>query len=297
MQPLSREKFNQSIRERVIRVINDYQLIDEGEKIAVALSGGKDSVLTLHLLNDLKDDYHINLAAISIDEGISGYREEGLQVARENARELGVELIEKTFKEEHQIKLDDLEGQFKSFCIPCGVFRRHILNKTAYQIGADKLATGHNLDDEIQSFLMSFARADFRRFSKFGPKQKQIHPRLIPRIKPLWMIPEKEVGIWAVLNEIPVHFAECPYSHQSLRSKIKNYLNRLEEKQPGTKLAIFKSFQKSFKTQEESVELIECEMCGEPSSLKLCQACEMLSNIKQIKGLSKTIKNDQHNLF
>jgi uncharacterized protein (TIGR00269 family) len=279
MEPLSREKFNQSIKERVMNVINDYQLIKEGEKIAVALSGGKDSVLTLHMLNDLKDDYDIQLTAVTIDEGIRGYREEGLQIARETAHELGIELVEKTFIEEYSFRLDDLFGQYKSSCIPCGVFRRHLLNKTAYQIGVDKLATGHNLDDEIQSFLMSFARADFRRFSKFGPKLKKIHPRLIPRIKPLWMIAEKEVGLWAVLNEIPVHFAECPYSPQSLRSKIKNYLNQLEEKSPGTKLAVLKSFQKSFKTHDMLVELVRCDQCGEPSSLNMCKACEMLNDI------------------
>ncbi|HEY0196403.1 MAG TPA: TIGR00269 family protein, partial [Methanobacterium sp.] len=109
---------------------------------------------------------------------------------------------------------------------------------------------------------------------------EQIHPRLIPRIKPLWNISEKDVGTWAVLNEIPVHFAECPYAHQSLRGKIKNYLNHLEEDNPGTKTAILESFQKTFKNQGTKVELVECERCGEPSSLNLCKACEMLEEIK-----------------
>jgi len=102
---------------------------------------------------------------------------------------------------------------YQSACIPCGVFRRQLLNKISYELGADKVATGHNLDDEIQSFLMSFAKADFRRFSKFGPKLDRIHPKMVPRIKPLWKIPEKDVGIWAVMNKVDVHFAECPYSH------------------------------------------------------------------------------------
>ncbi|HTX60845.1 MAG TPA: TIGR00269 family protein [Methanobacterium sp.] len=279
MEPLNREKFNQRLIERVKSVINDYQLFEEGTKVAVALSGGKDSVLTLHLLNDLKNEYDLHLVAITIDEGIKGYREEGLQIARENTRNLGIKLVEKSFWEEYSFDLDDLAGKYKSSCIPCGVFRRHLLNKTAHKLGVDKLATGHNLDDEIQSFLMSFARADFRRFSKFGPKLKQIHPHLIPRIKPLWKIPEKDVGIWAVLNEVPVHFAECPYSYLSLRSKVKNYLNKLEEDRPGTKMAILESFEKSFKKQDAAVELVECERCGEPSSLNVCKACEMLDQM------------------
>ena len=126
---------------------------------------------------------------------------------------------------------------------------------------------------------MSFARADNRRFSKFGPKLKQIHPNLIPRIKPLWKIPEKDVGTWVIINEVPVHFAECPYSHQSLRAKIKGYLNNLEEERPGTKMAILESFGKSFGDPKTSVALVECERCGEPSSLNICKACEMLNEI------------------
>jgi uncharacterized protein (TIGR00269 family) len=279
MEPLSREKFKESIIGRARSVINEYDLFEGGEKIAIALSGGKDSVLTLHLLNEFKDEYNLELVAISIDEGIEGYRREGLQIARENTGKQGIELVEKSFRDEFCFRLDQLAGKYKSACIPCGVFRRYLINKTAYELGADKVATGHNMDDEIQSFLMSFARADLRRFSKFGPKLEQIHPRLIPRIKPLWNIPEKDVGTWAVLNEIPVHFAECPYAHLSLRGKIKNYLNHLEEDHPGSKTAILESFQKTFKNQESIVKLVECERCGEPSSLNICKACEMLEDI------------------
>ena len=131
------------------------------------------------------------------------------------------------------------------------------------------------MDDEVQSFLMSFARADVRRFGKFGPIQERIHPKMVPRIKPLWLIGEKEVGIWAVMNDIDVHLAECPYAHQSLRSRLKNYLNRLEEEKPGTKRNILKFFQKNLQVDKKEVKLHECELCGEPSSVVICKACEM----------------------
>lgn len=274
-----REKFNQSIIQRVKSLVDEYELFEDGEKIAIALSGGKDSILTLHLLNEFEYEFNLELVAISVDEGIEGYRKDGIEIARENTHKLGIELVERSFIDEFGVNLDMVVDEYKSACIPCGVFRRYLLNKTAYELGADKVATGHNLDDEIQSFLMSFARADLRRFSKFGPKLEQIHPRLIPRIKPLWKIPEKDVGIWAVLNEIPVHFAECPYAHHSLRAKIKNYLNQLEEDHSGSKMAILESFQKTFKNQEIPVKLMECERCGEPSSLRVCKACQILENI------------------
>jgi uncharacterized protein (TIGR00269 family) len=275
------EKFNKNLEERVREVIEAHNLLEEGEKVAVALSGGKDSVLTLHLLSRLQKDFGLELVAISIDEGINGYRGEGVDAARKNAGLLGIELVEKSFNDELGFKLDSISELYQSACIPCGVFRRYLLNRTAGELGADKLATGHNLDDEIQSFLMSFARADFRRFPKFGPKLDKIHPGLVPRIKPLWKIPEKDVGTWAILNGVEVHFAECPYSHRSLRSKMKDFLNRMENKRPGTKMSILESFEKTFKFDKKPVELIECNICGEPSSLRVCKACEMKEEVKR----------------
>ncbi|HML04957.1 MAG TPA: TIGR00269 family protein [Methanobacterium sp.] len=276
---VKKDEFNEIIENTVRKTVEEYNLLEKGEKIAVALSGGKDSILTLHMLNKFKEELDIDLVAITIDEGIKGYRNEGLNAARKNAEEAEVELIEKSFFNEFNFNLDDIFSNYKSACIPCGVFRRYLLNRTAYEVGASKIATGHNMDDEIQSFIMSFARADFRRFSKFGPKLDTIHPKLIPRIKPLWKVPEKDVGTWAVLNEVKVHFAECPYSHMSARSKMKEFLNKMESKRKGTKANILKSFDRTFQFEKKSASLYECEKCGEPSSLNICKACEMLEEI------------------
>jgi uncharacterized protein (TIGR00269 family) len=273
------DSFNQRIMAGAREVIDEYKLIDPNELVVVALSGGKDSVLTLHILADLMNELEFDLVAVSIDEGIGGYRSEGVEAARLNCESLGIELVEGSLKGEFGFDLDDLQGMYQSSCIPCGVFRRQLLNKISHQLGADKLATGHNLDDEIQSFLMSLAKAELRRFYKFGPKLDRIHPDMVPRIKPLWKIHEKDVGIWAVLNNVEVHFAECPYSETSLRSKIKGHLNQLEEKRPGTKLSMLESFSKSFKFEKKDVKLGVCSLCGEPSSLNVCMACEMISEI------------------
>lgn len=281
MKTLDPERFTAYIENTARSVIRDYELIEPGELVVVGLSGGKDSILTLHLLSKFMKDFDFKLKAVSIDEGISGYRAHGIEAARKAAQDMDVELVESSFKEEFGFALDDVVDRYKSGCIPCGVFRRYLLNKTAFEMGADKLATGHNLDDEIQSFLMSFARADFRRFTKFGPKLDRIHPKLVPRIKPLWKIPERDVGIWAVMNEVDVHFAECPYSHSSLRAKMKNYLNNLESRRPGTKLSILQSFDKTFKFHKKQIEMGECTRCGEPSSLNICKACEMVEEIKK----------------
>ena len=280
MVKLDVEEYNDMIFSRINNLISEYDLIKENELIAVALSGGKDSVLTLHALKGYQEFLDFDLVAISVDEGIKGYRAHGIDAAVNNARELGIELIQKSFLEDEGFALDDIYQEFKSACIPCGVFRRNILNKTAYEVGASKIATGHNLDDEIQSFLMSFARGDTIKFSKFGPELDVIHPKLVPRIKPLWNTPEKDVGTWAILNNIEIHLDECPYSHLSLRSKIKEFLNVNEDAYPGLKKNIMESFQKILTFENDiSTNLNECEVCGEPTSSNICKACEIKKDL------------------
>lgn len=280
MVQINKEEFNKKIFSRIEKLISDYKLIEKNDFIAIALSGGKDSVLTLHSLKNYQKKLDFNLVAISVDEGIDGYRSSGIDSAINNANELDIEIINKSFKKEYDFVLDDVHADFKSPCIPCGVFRRNILNKTAFNIGANKIATGHNLDDEIQSFLMSFARGDLIKFSKFEPKLDIIHPKLIPRIKPLWNTPEKDVGTWAILNNINIHLDQCPYSYLSLRAKIKGFLNDAEDKTPGVKNNIMNSFLKilDFETNI-STNLNQCEKCGEPTSSSICKACELLELI------------------
>ena len=182
---IKKEEFNEKIFTRINDLINEYELIKEGEKIAIALSGGKDSVLTLHALKNYHDicGFDFELVAISVDEGIEGYRQHGIDAAVNNAKLLDIPLIQKSFKDEEGFALDDIYSYFKSACIPCGVFRRNILNKTAYEIGADKIATGHNLDDEIQSLqlsslnsvqsLIKFMKSWFQELSHYGILQKK----------------------------------------------------------------------------------------------------------------------------
>lgn len=282
MVKLNKDEFNEHIFTRINNLISDYELIKEGELIAVALSGGKDSILTLHALKNYQKLLNFDLVAISVDEGIEGYRQHGIDSAINNAKNLDIELVQKSFNAEEGFTLDDIYSDFKSACIPCGVFRRNILNKTAYELGASKIATGHNLDDEIQSFLMSFARGDTIKFSKFGPELDVIHPKLVPRIKPLWNTPEKEVGMWAVINNIDIHLDECPYSHLSLRAKIKEFLNTGEDKCPGVKNNVMESFQKMLNFENDiNTSLNECEVCGQPTSSDICKACELKNLISQ----------------
>ncbi|MDR2873539.1 MAG: TIGR00269 family protein [Methanobrevibacter sp.] len=286
MSVINKEKFNEELFSNIKNLINKYKLIQDKDIIAIGLSGGKDSVLTLKALSDFKNESNFiefDIIAISVDEGIKNYRMNGIKFTKKITKELGIELIIKSFKEEMGYEIDEIHQYFKSACIPCGVFRRNILNKTAYEIGADKIATGHNMDDEIQSYLMTFSRADILKFSKFKPLSDKIHPKLVPRIKPLWKTSEKNVGIWAVINEIPIHFDECPYSSLSLRGKTKTFLNQKESEYPKTKINIMNSFMKIFNIKSATAKVGDCKICGEPSSSNTCMACKTKEFIKKSK--------------
>ncbi|RAP53107.1 MAG: TIGR00269 family protein [Methanosphaera sp. rholeuAM270] len=282
MMKIERTSFNRYVEENVFNTINAHGLIKENDRIMVAVSGGKDSILTLHMVNKYrkKSGTDFGIEAVCIDEGISGYREKGIETARENCDKLDIPLTVVSFEEEWNYCLDDIHDFYKSTCMPCGVYRRYLLNKVSDDHDCDKIATGHNMDDEIQSFLMTFSRNDRNKFPKFGPKLDRIHRNLIPRIKPLWNLPEKDVGIWCVVNDIPIHDEECPYSVTSLRSQVKLLLNEIEEKNRGTKKRIFESFMKTFNVKQEDVELGLCECCSQPTAKSPCKACEITEDIR-----------------
>ena len=281
---IERPVFNKYVEENVFETINKYELIKPDEKIMIGVSGGKDSILTLHMLHNyrLKNDIDFSIEAVCIDEGINGYREEGIKTAKENCNKLNIPLTVHSFKDQWNYDLDEISDVYKSTCMPCGVYRRYLLNKISDEHDCDKIATGHNMDDEIQSFLMTFARNDQNKFPKFTPILDKIHENMVPRIKPLWKLPEKDVGIWCVVNDIPIHDEECPYSVTSLRSEVKLMLNKIEEKKKGTKENIFKSFEKTFRIRQEDVLLTSCDECGQPTAKSPCKACEITEDINRI---------------
>lgn len=281
---IKKESFNTYVQENIFNTLDSYELINDDERIMIGISGGKDSILTLHMLKNYQElsDVDFEIKAICIDEGIAGYRSHGIESARANCRLLDVDLEVISFKQAFDYDLDDIGHLYKSSCMPCGVFRRYLLNRSAYEHDCDKIATGHNMDDEIQSFLMTFSRNDQNKFTKFGPKLDKIHERMIPRIKPLWQLAEKDVGIWCVVNDIEIHDEECPYSNTSLRSDVKHFLNKLEEENRGIKRNIFESFKNTFNIPPVEVKLNTCSLCSQPTANNPCNACRLKEEIHDL---------------
>lgn len=248
---LCRKCFAESIEEKVRATIAKYKMFNFDDRIAVAVSGGKDSVSLLHILAKIERDYpKASLVAITVDEGIRGYRDEALEIAVENCRKLGIDHYTVSFKELYGYTLDEIvEKTVKTKseltpCAYCGVLRRRALNIAARDLKADKIATAHTLDDETQTVLLNIFHGDVLRIAREKPVTDEKHPKLVQKVKPFCEIPEKETALYAYVKKIRFQSTPCPYAQEALRNDIRVMLNRIEEKHAGTKFTIFKAIEK-----------------------------------------------------
>ena len=260
------------------------------DRIAVAVSGGKDSISLLHILAKLERHHReASVVAVTVDEGIKGYRGEALQIAAANCQNLGVEHHVVSFRQLYGFTLDQLleKAHCKGVkgltsCAYCGVLRRRALNVGAREVEADKIATGHTLDDEVQTVLMNVFRGDLLRLVKEKPVTDDVHPGFVRKVKPFCEIPEKESTLYAYVKNVRFQDTPCPYASEALRNEVRVMLNCLEEKHAGTKFTVFKSIERIRPALDEIVrkdEFRECVKCGEPASSDLCRTCEMLKQI------------------
>ncbi|MEM4496950.1 MAG: TIGR00269 family protein [Archaeoglobaceae archaeon] len=280
---LCKKHFVEDFERRVKFAIQKFKMIEKGDRIAIAMSGGKDSTTLAYVLNKLygfrKD---LEFFGITIDEGIEGYRPETIKVAKKVCNELGIEHVVVRFQDHFGMTLDEMVkiGERKP-CTYCGVFRKYLLNKTSRDLGATKLATGHNLDDETQTILLNFLNADIERLARLIPQREQ--EGLVLRIKPFREIYEREVVVYGFLNELPLIFDECPYSELPVRAPVRDFIYEFERKYPGRKFSIMRSFEKlipCLKQMYPQVDLNRCERCGEPTPRKICQACALIEELK-----------------
>jgi uncharacterized protein (TIGR00269 family) len=280
--------FREYVERRVKQEIRrELELTGKTTKIAVGLSGGKDSSTALVLLHDyLAPRSDVALEAITVDEGIAGYRPPSLETAKALCASLGVAHHVVSYREDQGFEMDRVV-RLDADAIPCsycGVFRRHALNAKAREIGADYLATGLNLDDTAESILMNVARGDVDRLARLGPHE-HVQPGLVPRLQPLRMVPELEVYLYAYLRKIPFHDAECPYAARAQRGRFKEILHRLEGESPGTRHAIVRGYDQmrpALQAAWPPAGLRACSRCGEPTVHELCKACELRQRLESL---------------
>jgi len=278
--------FLRTIELKVKAAIERYGMLATGDSIAVGLSGGKDSSALLLILCNLAARLRLSrLIAITVDEGISGYREEAISMAKSLTQENGVEHVVIRLRDIFGVDIDALTDAAGSGspCSACGVLRRRALDIAARERGCHAIVTGHTRGDNAETFLMNIFRGEPQRLARAGPKTDKMEG-FVRRIKPLCYLGEREVTLYAYLSNIRFQTRACPYRAESLRLQLLTMLKRMEKANGMVPVAITRTLDRaeaSITMRNGHMSLRECVRCGYPSASGICMACKIAMERQQ----------------
>ncbi len=284
---LCKKCFLRSIESKVAKTISKYSMIEYDDKVAVGVSGGKDSLSLLYILKMLFDQHPNNgneLVAITIDEGINGYRDESLQIVKDFCAQLQIGSKILSYESLFGIDMDQAmvqrSSQKMSSCSMCGTFRRRAIDIAAETVEADIVATAHNMDDQLQTFMINLLAGDVERIGWIYPEPVQYTQAGMKKVKPFVEIYEYEIAFYALQRGIPFQSEDCPYMNESIRTDLREFFNRLERDHPGIKYNAFRSMTKISKVLRSSIpptETKKCSRCGRVSTGDICSVCKTLN--------------------
>ena len=237
-----RKKFRKTIWCRFTRAVREYELVKEGDKIAVCISGGKDSMLMAKLFQELKRHNKFNFEVVFLVMD-PGYSPANRQIIEANARRMNIPIT--IFESDIFDAVFNIE---KSPCYLCARMRRGHLYSKAKELGCNKIALGHHYDDVIETILMGML---------YGAQMQTMMPKLhstnfegMELIRPLYLIREDDIKKWRDSNDL--HFIQCACKftdtcstcggeNTSKRVEVKNLIRQLKETNPFVEANIFKS--------------------------------------------------------
>ena len=275
--------FSISIMRKTAKTISKHRMIKNGDLVCVAVSGGKDSLALLHVLHKMSKTHNFEIKVATIDEGIPGYRNESLGIVRNFCSTLNVEYKIYSYKEFFDLTIDEAlqkrESEKTSSCSICGTFRRRAIDYAAKDLGADVIATAHNLDDVLQTFLINVLSGDIKKIGWMNPNSD----KPFKKIKPFCEIYEAEIVFYAFSNDIPFQTEPCPHMNEGIRTEIREFFNSLENQHSGIKNNLYNSILKISQTLRDSSykEMNLCKNCGSECTGKICSVCKMVLKLKQ----------------
>ena len=272
------DHFLRMCRDQVTKAIDEFSMIRPGERVLVAVSGGKDSLMVWDVLREL--GYEADGFCITL--GIGEYSDASTATARAFADERGWPLEVVDLREEHGFDVPTAAVVTRRVpCSACGLSKRHLFDDAARRGGYDVVATGHNLDDEAAVLFGNVLRWDTDYLARQLPvlPERAGFPR---KVKPLVRLGERETAAWCVLRGIDYVVDECPMAEGNKHLAYKAALNSIEAESPGTKHAFYFGFLKEASerfgsaTAQEDAGLGACERCGAPTTGDVCAFCRLV---------------------
>ncbi|MCS7173870.1 MAG: TIGR00269 family protein [Armatimonadetes bacterium] len=261
---------------QVQRAVDRERMFTRSDRILVAVSGGKDSLVLWDVLLRLgyqATGLHLNL-------GIGEYSRLSQEKCERFAREREAELLVVDLSATYGAGVEELARRTgRVACSACGLSKRYLFNKVALEHGFDVVATAHNLDDEAAVLLSNLISGNVEALARQAPVLERTHPALVKKVKPLYRMAERETAAYAVLRGIDYILDECPRSVGARTLLLKEALNLLEREAPGTKQSLYWNFLEKLRpllrSHEPPVALRSCLRCGQPTTTEICAFCRM----------------------
>jgi uncharacterized protein (TIGR00269 family) len=273
---LCEEHLIQFCLKRVNDCIKRYKMFTKKDRILVAVSGGKDSLVAWDILAKLGFD----VTALFIDLGIqeNNHFEKAKRMVTSFAEKKGYNLVVFDLKREFGFTIDDVKRkETRTVCAACGLVKRYVMNRFAYENGFDVLATGHNLNDEVAVLLSNVLNWKIGYLARQGPVLPA-EGKFVRKVKPLCELTERETGAYAIVQGIEYYGEDCPYSKGATTLVYKRALNMIEYNSPGTKVRFYREFLKirdELFVDKERVDLKDCPECGYPTAYPPCAFCRL----------------------
>ena len=272
------EHFLEQCRRQVNKAIDEFEMITPGDRVLVAVSGGKDSLAVWDLLVDLGHD----VDGFYIGLGIGDYSDTSATYARNFAEQRGLRLLEVDLPATHGYDIPTgARAARRAPCSACGLSKRHLFDAVALEGGYDVLVTGHNLDDEAAVLFGNTLHWDVEYLARQLPVLEARHgfPK---KVKPLVRLTERETAAWCIVRGIDYLVDECPLAAGNKHLADKSALNTVEETSPGSKAGFYFNFIENMapllvgRAVADGQELGTCSNCGAPTTGSVCAFCRLV---------------------
>jgi len=275
------DHYFEAFERKVFKAIKSFSMFQPGDRILVAVSGGKDSIALLHLLHH----HNYDVTGYYIDLGIESYSEMSTEKVLEFSSTASIPIRIDRVRDLFGVGIDEVARILRRPpCAVCGTVKRYLMNRAAQDF--DVVTTGHNLDDEAATLLGNLLHWQEGYIRRQSPSLGE-QGTLARKVKPLIYLTEYETAHYAFMKGLDTVVEECPHSERATSLSYKEALNGLEAAMPGTKLSFVKGFLalkgSLFPPEEpEAIDLTPCNQCGSMTTVGLCSVCRMREKVSAV---------------